>query len=252
MREALVRDLSASIDRLVVDELLNAYEAMLSRQRAGDSDGALTKGGLFVEHLFRALEYIRTGSSPKEIKSPTATAKALENDPSLPEALRILVPRIALAMVYDIRSKRGAVHVKEISPRKIDAALQVSAASWILAELIRIFHISPEHSVERLMQSLSRTTIPFVENIGGDAIVTSRVSAEIEILLLLADAMPNGLNRREIGSRAKCSPPSVTRVLQKLQDSRFVHLGIDGRCRITGTGEAYLSTWLADQGRFAA
>lgn len=252
MRDALVRDLAVSIDPAVVDDLLTAYEALLTRQRAGDADGALIKGGLFVEHLFRALEYIRTGTAPKEIKSPAATARLLEPDTSLPEALRILVPRIALAMIYDVRSKRGAAHVKEISPRQIDATLQVSAASWILAELIRLFHVSPERSVERIMQSLTRTTLPLIENVGGDVIVTSRVSADVEILLLLADAMPNGFTRREIGLRAKCSPPSVTRVLQKLQEVRFVHLGADGRMRLTGTGEAHLSEWLASNGRFAA
>ena len=52
-----------------------------------------------------------------------------------------MVPRIALAMIYDIRSKRGAVHVKEIDPRHIDVDLAVKAASWIMAELVRVYQL---------------------------------------------------------------------------------------------------------------
>ena len=51
------------------------------------------------------------------------------------------MPRVAQAMVYEVRSKRSAVHVKEIGPRTIDAALCVQAASRVMAELLRLYHV---------------------------------------------------------------------------------------------------------------
>jgi hypothetical protein len=52
-------------------------------------------------------------------------------------------------MIYDVRSKRGAVHVKEIDPRYIDVELSAMAASWILAEFIRLYHSDDEASVPK-------------------------------------------------------------------------------------------------------
>ena len=135
MRDQIVADLSASIDKKVVNDLVGTFEKVVGRYRRGDVEGCLVAAGRFVEHTFRALEFIRTGAAPSEIKSPAATSKKLEPDTSLPEPIRILIPRIALGMIYDLRSKRGAAHVKKIDPRDIDAALAVNAASWVIAAL---------------------------------------------------------------------------------------------------------------------
>jgi hypothetical protein len=109
MRDLIEKNLSRAIDAQVVDALLKSYEKITARFRAGDIDGALTHAGKFVENTLRAVEHIRTGMAPAEIKSPSQTIKEIEKDQSLPEGLRLLIPRIAHAMIYDIRSKRGAL-----------------------------------------------------------------------------------------------------------------------------------------------
>src|SRR5258707_13565629 len=103
-------------------DLIGAHDKLLVEFRKGDAEAALNAAGLFAEHALRAIEYVRTGKAPSEIKSVSAVIKGIENDGNLPESLRVLVPRIASAALFDIRSKRGAAHVKEISPRYIDAA----------------------------------------------------------------------------------------------------------------------------------
>ena len=251
MREDLVRNLASRIDAMVVDDLVSAYEGLVSKHRAGDAESALTRAGKFVEHTFRALEHIRTGVAPSEIKSPAAIAKAIENDTSLSESVRLLIPRIALAMIYDIRSKRGAVHVKEIDPRDVDVALAVAAASWVMAEFVRLYHVSTESEVVSEMTALTRASIPFVEAIAGEVVVTQTVPADAEMLLLLADAAPNGLTRTQLGKAAKCGPPSVTRAVQQLENRRLVHRTDGGEFHVTGPGEAHLAAWLAANGKRA-
>jgi hypothetical protein len=120
----------------------------------------------FVEHTLRAIEFIRTGTAPNEIKSAQQTVKDIEKDTGLPQGLRLLVPRIAHSMIYDVRSKRGAIHVKEIDPRGIDAALSVQAASWVIAELLRLYHSDDEATVTVALQSLMRPHIPLVALFG--------------------------------------------------------------------------------------
>jgi hypothetical protein len=104
-------------------------ETLMSRFRKGDLDGALSVGGKSVEHTLRALEFLRIGSAPSEIKSPQQTVKEIEKAQYFLEGLPVLNPRIADSMMYDVCSKRGALLMREIDPRRIDASLSAQAAS---------------------------------------------------------------------------------------------------------------------------
>ncbi len=244
MQKELERNLASKIDHRVITDVVNSYEGLVQKHRAFDAEAALTRAGKFVEHIFRALEFIRTGTSPTEIKSPAATAKLLEADTNLPESIRILIPRIALAMIYDIRSKRGAVHVKEIDPRGIDVDLAAKAASWIVAELIRLYHVDDENAVQREMAALTRATFPLLESIDGEAFVSKKVPPRVEIQLLLGQKGSQGATRTQLGKMAKCDAPRVTEAIKGLEKDRLIHLTEKNVYYLTGSGEADLMNWL--------
>ena len=251
MRDQIIRDLSTEIDPSIVTDLVQTYEEVVSQYRCGNLEIALTKAGRFVENALRAIEYIRSGIVPSEIRQVQATVRQIENDSSLPDSLRLLIPRVLYGMVYDLRSKRDAVHVKEIDPRNIDAFLCVSAASWVMAELLRLYHSSDEAAVDNCMLALSRTSIPFIESVAGETFVGQSVPATIEILLLLANASSDGMTRNTVGLAAKCSQPSVTRALKEQIGKRHVHHTGSGKYFISSAGEQYLATWLAGRGKRA-
>lgn len=244
MRDAVIADLSSKVPASLATELVEAYEQLVTKHRSGDLEAALTKAGRFVEHTFRFIEHIRTGTAPAEIKQVAVTIRAIENDATLPESLRILIPRAAYGMIYDLRSKRNAVHVKETDPTAIDVALTVAAAGWITAEFLRLFHRSDDKAVADAMLALTRGSIPLVESINGEVFVGKTVPAKFELLLLLAHAKPKGTNRTALGNAAKCSQPSVSTALKGLGSDRLVHLGADQRYYITSNGEQALSQWL--------
>jgi hypothetical protein len=244
MRDQIIKDLSLHLDGATVVSLLDAYEELIAKHRGGDLEGALTKAGRFVEHALRLIEGKRTGTVPPEIKSVATTINVLQNETSLPEPLRLLIPRALYGMIYNIRSKRDAVHVKEIDPRGIDVAMAVSAASWVIAELLRMYHVSDERIVNQRMLALTRTAIPFIEALDGETFVNRKVKPAIELLLLLAQAGPNGMTRRILGTSAKCSAPAVTKGIQFLEDERFVHQSASGSYFITSTGEVHLAEQL--------
>ncbi|ABQ35706.1 hypothetical protein [Bradyrhizobium sp. BTAi1] len=240
MRDLILRNLAAAIEPKLLADLLTNYENLVARAQRGDLDGALAASGKFVEHTLRTVEFIRSGTAPPEIKSALQTVKDIEKDGALPEGLRLLVPRIAHSMIYDVRSKRGAIHVKEVDPRAIDVALSVQAASWVVAELLRQFHSDDEASVNLALQNLMRPHIPFIEQFGDEFVVTRKVSADCELLLLLARVGPVGLDRTALGQAAKLPPPTVTRTLTRLEDARHIHKARDGNYHITGPGEQHL------------
>lgn len=249
MRDAIIADLATKVPTSLAAEVVEAYEQLVAKHRGGDLEAALTKAGRFVEHTFRLIEFIRTGKAPVEIKQVAATMRAIENDTALPDPLRILIPRAAYGMIYDLRSKRNAVHVKETDPTAIDIALTVAAAGWITAELLRLYHKSDEKSVADAMLALTRGTIPMVESINGEVFVGKTVPAKFEMLLLLAHAKPKGINRTALGNAAKCSQPAVSTALKALASERMVHLGADQSYYITSNGEQTLGQWLISGGR---
>jgi hypothetical protein len=239
VREILEKNLSRAIDARVTAALISSYEKLQAKFRKGDLDGCLGEAGKFVEHTLRALEHIRTGAAPPEIKSAQQTIKEIEKDMGLPEALRILVPRIAHAMIYDIRSKRGGMHVKEIDPRHIDAALATQAASWVLAEFVRLYHDDDEQAIARIMHDLMVGHVPFIEQFGDESVVTRDVTK--------ADA--RGIDRGALGRASKYAPATVTKTLQRMDKLRLVHRTRDGGLfHITAPGEQELAKFLLAEG----
>lgn len=245
MRELIAKNLSTKIDAAVVASLLETYRKMVAERRKGGVEECLTQAGKFVEHTLRAVEHIRTGVVVPEIKYPAETIKSIEKDKTLPESLRILVPKVAHSMVYELRSKRGAVHVKEIDPREIDAALCVQAASWVIAELLRLYHADAEEAVAEAMAALMRVEMPLIETLGGEVVVTAKVPCAVELLLLVGRCAPIGIDRKALGESSKNLSSTVSKTLQRLDSDRLVHKAVDGRFHITGPGERRLNEALA-------
>lgn len=250
MREDIERNLCSAVDSSVVRSLLTSYEKIVIGYRRGDLDSCLIDAGKFVEHTLRAIEHVRTGHAPAEIKNLANVIQQIERDQTLPDGLGAVMPRVA-AMIYAIRSKRGAVHVKELDPRRIDAELCTHAASWIVAELLRLFHSDAEDAVAKAMAALVRPQLPMIEFFGREAVVTGKVPCSVELLLLIGNSAPDGIDRRTLGTSSKFPPPTVTRTLQGLQDDVLVHRTKDGRYHVTAPGQQFLSTKLAERRIFS-
>lgn len=245
MRALVLASLQRGVGATVAKDLVAAHDKLLGEFRKGDAEAALNAAGKFVEHVLRAVEHVRVGAAPSEIKSVSAMIKIIEADGRLTESLRVLVPRIASAMLFDLRSKRGAAHVKEINPRYIDAALAAQAASWIMAEFVRLYHTSDEAAVTEAMAALMGGNIPLIETIDNEKVVTTPLPPEVEVLLMIAASEPDGIDRKGLGLCVKHSAVAITRAVQKLERMRHVHKSKTGSFRITGPGEQSLVTHLA-------
>jgi hypothetical protein len=248
VRGLILASLERSFGASLASDLVSVHEKLVTEYRRGNAEGALVAAGKFVEHTLRAIEFLRTGTAPSEIKSISSTVKAIEAETKLPESLRILVPRIASALSFDLRSKRGAAHVKEIDPRNIDAALAAQASAWIVAEFIRLFHVDDEDAVAEAMVELMAGNLPLIEKFGDEVVVTTPLRPDVEVLLMIAESEPTGIDRKGLGICVKQSPVAVTRALQKLDKERYVHRTKDGAFRITGPGERFLLGELASHG----
>jgi hypothetical protein len=245
VRALVLQSLKSAIDPAVADDLMRDYEKLVAEYRKGDAEATLNACGKFVEHVLRAIEFLRSGVSPAEIKSVAGTIKEIEKDGTLPESLRILMPRVASAMMFDVRSKRGAAHVKEIDPRHIDAALATQAASWIMSEFVRLYHVGGEREVADTMATLMRGNVPMIEHFGDEMVVTTPLSADMEVLLRVFASEPVGIDRKALGTAVRQQSYTVTKALRRLEAALHIHLTKSGVYRITGPGERALANNLA-------
>lgn len=235
-------DLASKLDEKLVDHLLGSYAKLVGAYRAGQRADCLRESGLFVDLTLIAIQFIRSGQVLSEVKNVSELIKQFGNDSNLPDPLRVNIPRFAQAM-YEIRSKRGAVHKKEIDPQGIDAAICASTASWIIAEFIRNYHSSDEARVAEAMSSLMNVQIPLVEILGGEAVVTSTVPVGIELLLLIGQ-QGAAASRKTLGLASKFASQRVSDALKKLEKALYVHKASDGSFHLTTPGQRYLASEL--------
>lgn len=247
MRAQIVANLSAVFPVTAVNDLFESYEGSIRKFHAADYESCLNRLGKFVENALRCLEYVRTGNMPTEIKSSARTISDLKASKNLNESVSTLIPGILGSMIYDVRSKKGAVHVKGVDPVQIDATLAITAASWVMSELLRLYHTADDRAVRMYLAALMRTKIPYIETISNEIAVTKKVPTVIEVALLLSTEPSDGMSRTQVGRAARCSPASVTKGLAKLQSEKWAHQTAAGSYFLTGTGERHLAEWIASQ-----
>jgi hypothetical protein len=133
-----------------------------------------------------------TGLYPPQASKPSdfvAACKALENRTSLERGLRILASRM-LPPLYEIRNNRDVGHVGgDVDPNYMDSAFSIAAASWLLAELIRVFHQLDVRDAKRLVDQITQIKTPSVwieEDIRR--VLNPKMKLSDQCLLLIASA----------------------------------------------------------------
>jgi hypothetical protein len=248
-RDIIISELSTELAPSLVSELIESYEKILIEFRKAAWDETLWKAGKFVENVFRLLDNLVHSRVLDQVPNMNELKKELESLPSskFQDSIRILIPRIATAMIYDPRSKKGAVHVKPMNPDFLDATLTVAASDWILAEFLRLYHSSDTERIQQIIKSILVRKIPFVEKHGGVSFVTHPMkNAEDEILLLLLDAQ-DGMDRKAVGISLgnTYTPGRVTQAIDELLKKRYIIKRLDGQHVISGPGETHISEELS-------
>ncbi len=123
--------------------------------------------------------------------------------------------------------------------------LAAQAASWILAEFVRLYHVTDEAAVGTAMAALMAGNTPLIEKFDDEMVATTPLRPDTEVLLMISASEPNGIDRKGLGQCVKQSAVAITRAIQKLEAARHIHKTKSGVFRITGPGEHVLVTQLA-------
>jgi hypothetical protein len=141
------------------------------------------------------------------------------------DSVRLHMPR-ALRLIYDIRNKRNTAHLSDgIDPNLQDASLVVATMSWVLAELVRIYHSVSADDAQALIEGLVQRDLPMIEVFNGRPRILKDVRASDQCLILLYWFGKSGVAVAELRSWL---PPSMRanlmRTLTTLHGKHLVHL----------------------------
>ncbi|MDM9561320.1 hypothetical protein QUC21_19945 [Bordetella petrii] len=139
-------------------------------------------------------------------------------------SLRVLIPRM-LPFLYEIRNNRGVGHVGgDVNPNHEDAEAVLALSTWLLAELVRIFHGVPLATAQLLVDTLVQRRHPLVWSSGEIKRVLAPKMQKSDQALVLLYSEPTWVDVKHLAEWVEYSSVAMfkTRVLDVLHKGRLV------------------------------
>lgn len=177
------------------DPLLAEYQSIIQNYLEHRWSPSELSGGRFCEIVYTILDGYVSGTyaaSPSKPRDFVSACRALESKATTAKSFQILIPR-TLPALYEIRNNRGVGHVGgDVDPNHMDATFVVSAANWIMAELVRVFHSLTTSEAQKVVDALAERTIPIVwEGNGVKRVLKTSLNLKQQTLVLIgSSALP--------------------------------------------------------------
>lgn len=190
----LLSDLLSTLPAGLKEPLLHCYNEIISNYAEHRWEPSELNGGKFCEVVYTILSGYLNGTfpaKPSKPKSMVDACLALERLPANSSlagdrSVRVLIPRV-LPYLYEIRNNRGVGHVGgDVDPNFLDASAVVSTSSWILAELVRIFHGVSTAEAQEIVDAVVERKHPIVWEVGNmRRVLMPSLKISDQVLMLL-------------------------------------------------------------------
>ncbi len=231
-------------------ELIGSYRNITGNFIERRWEPAELNGGKFAEVVFTIVGGAIDGTFPAKAKKPPKmvdACRALEGRPATTvpgdRSLRVHIPR-ALVFLYDIRNQRGVGHVGgDVDPNAMDASAVVAMASWIMAELVRIFHNVSTQEAQDTVEALVARKTPMIWEVepgGNKRVLDANMGAKDQVLMFLHHST-GWVSAADLQKWVEYKNPTNFRdnVLGSLHKARLIELDMDGnRAKISPRGVA--------------
>jgi|HubBroStandDraft_1064217.scaffolds.fasta_scaffold55742_4 hypothetical protein len=229
------------------DPLLAAFREVARNYAEHRWEPSELNGGKFCEVVYSILTGATSGSFPASPSKPSNMVQAcrdLETSPANSarpgdRSLRILIPRVLLAL-YEIRNNRGVGHVGgDVNPNFLDATAVYGMSSWVLAELIRIFHAVSTQEAQESVDALIERKHPLIWEFEDMRRVLAPKMTKGDQALLLLHAKPGWVIEKDLLKWVEYSNSKVFRdeILKPFHKSRLLEYDeAQHRARISPLG----------------
>ncbi|MDD5586179.1 MAG: hypothetical protein PHY92_04380 [Alphaproteobacteria bacterium] len=227
--------------------LLHCYQEIVANYLEHRWEPSELNGGKFCEIVYTVIKGFLEGkfsAEPSKPKNMRDACRSLEEIPANLQrlgdrSLRILIPRM-LPALYEIRNNRGVGHVGgDVNPNYLDATAVYGIASWMLAELIRIFHSVSTKEAQETVDALIERKLPLIWEIEGVKRVLDPSIGNSDQVLLLANRMTSWVSVRNLFDWVEYSSLSMfrKRIIVPLHEKRLIEFDRnEDRIKISPTG----------------
>jgi hypothetical protein len=219
-------------------ELLESYQKIISNYFERRWEPSELNAGKFCEVIYSIVDGALNGTFPAKASKPSdmvAACRALEQTPPGPNrvgdrSFRIMIPR-TLPMLYEIRNNRGVGHVGgDVDANHMDAEAVQATASWLMAELVRVFHGVRTEEAREAIDALVERKTPAIWQAGGKKrVLDSSLSAKVQTLMLLHHEA-GWVSATDLCEWVGYSSLSAFRgnVLKQLHEKRMIEFDVKG------------------------
>jgi hypothetical protein len=210
----------------LIEEYTNIVQSYMHRKWTP----AELSGGKFCEIVYTIIKGHSDGhyqDKPEKPQNFVSACKALENL-SNPRSLQILIPRM-LPALYEIRNSRGVGHAGgDVNSNYMDANTVLAVTSWIMAELIRVFHDLPIDDAQKLADTLIERRTPLIWHSGSiRRVLNPDLGFKEQVLVLLASCS-SLITKEDLLNWIEPSNRSyLYQVLRDMHKSRYIELSQD-------------------------
>ncbi|MCI0559084.1 MAG: hypothetical protein MN733_11355 [Nitrososphaera sp.] len=220
-------DALASLPSLLREALLSEYNSLTNNFREHRWLPSELSGGKFCEIVFTILQGYATKNYPSSPQKPNdfvSACRKLETYKGMPRSFQILIPRL-LPALYEIRNNRGVGHVGgDIDPNQIDATLIISICSWIMAELVRVYHDLPISDAQAVANRLIEYPSPIIWQCDQiKRILKNGLNLADQVLVLVASEGGRPVTGKQLLRWTEYeNKPYFLRVLNRLHTERCI------------------------------
>jgi hypothetical protein len=229
-------NLLAVLPSTLLDALFASYREIMRNYAERRWEPAELNGGKFCEAVYTILLGYIDGSfaiKPSKPRDMVAACRELERRPPSSSrvgdrSVRILIPRVLLPL-YEIRNNRGVGHVGgDVDPNMLDATSVLNMASWVLAELIRVFHGVSTAEAQRSVNALVERKHPLVWQIEDVKRVLDPDMRKEDQTLILLYSEPTWVEEASVMSWVQYSslPMFRRRILQPLHNAKLIEYDV--------------------------
>jgi hypothetical protein len=214
------------------EPLLATYTEIVSNYMEHRWEPSELNGEKFCEVVYSIVDGSIKGNFPAKPIKPSnmrdacqALERATPNGRLVGDrSFRILIPRL-LTGLYEIRNNRGVGHVGgDVNPNLMDATAVYNLASWILAELVRIFHGLTTKAAREIVETLVERKSSLIWEVGDvKRILDPKMPVRQQVLVLLHQKH-SWISVRDLVLWIEYSNTSVFRskVLRPLHNARLI------------------------------
>lgn len=242
-----------NIPKQFLDELLRTYREIARNFAESRWEPSELNGGKFCEVVYSILDGELSGTYPQQIRGPGNmfdACKKLESTTSSAtrigdRSLRVVIPRM-LPTLFEFRNNRGVGHVGgDVNPNKMDACTVYQWATWIVAELIRIFHGVSSQVAQEVVSTLVERKMSLVWEIEGTKRVLDHELTKKDQTLILLYQSSGWTSLDDLINWIEYSNKGVFKksVIKPMHDQRLIEFQVaESRLRITPKGIEIVET----------